>query len=52
MKAKVKSAYFDNAGLHVKGDIVEVKEMDPALHEAAQETTSEPKTKNPKTKKA
>ena len=32
MKVKVKVGYLDRAGLHKKGDIVEVKSLDPNLH--------------------
>lgn len=51
MKVKVKSAYFDDAGFHGKGEIVEVKSFDPVLHERAQEQTSEPKPKGRPAKK-
>lgn len=32
MKVKVKSGYFDDKGLHKKGDIVEVKKLNPLFH--------------------
>lgn len=33
MKIKAKAPFFDDKGLHKKGDIVEVKSFNPILHE-------------------
>lgn len=33
MKAKVKSPFFDERGLHKPGEIVDVKEINPIYHE-------------------
>ena len=32
MKIKVKSPFFDERGIHKKGEIVEVNNFDPNLH--------------------
>lgn len=51
MKAKVKTAYFDTC-LRQKGEIVEVKNLDPILHEAIEEKkVVEPKKATKKTTK-
>lgn len=45
MKVRVKAAYFDDAGIHSKGEVLEVKTFDPLVHETVQETTSESRPK-------
>ena len=39
MKIKVKAPFFDERGIHKKGDIVEVGKFDPIYHELIDEKT-------------
>lgn len=51
MLVKVKAPFFDKNGLHKKGDVLEVANLDPVHHERVQEQTSEPKPRGRKVKK-
>ena len=52
MKVRATTPFFDDNGLHKKGDIVEVKEVYPDRMELIEETKTEKKeTKTSKTKK-
>ena len=37
MIAKVKCAYFDQRGLHQKGDLIDVIKLDPKFHDLVEE---------------
>lgn len=39
MKIKVKSPFFDERGIHKKGEIVEVSKFNPVYHELVEEKT-------------
>ena len=39
MKIKVKAPFFDERGIHKKGEIVEVSKFDPLYHELVEEKT-------------
>ena len=55
MKARVKRPYFDGAGLHKIGDIVDVKEISPlveAIGEPKKEVDEPQQAEKPKTKKS
>lgn len=39
MKIKVKAPFFDDRGIHKKGDIVEVAKFNPLYHELVDEKT-------------
>lgn len=47
MIAKVKSAYFDQRGLHQKGDLVDVIKLDPKLHDLVEEKVEKKAEKKP-----
>ena len=39
MKIKVKAPFFDNRGIHKKGEIVEVSKFNPLYHELIEDNT-------------
>ena len=45
MKVRAKIPFYDDTGLHKSGEIVEIKNYDPAIMEKLEEKPAETKTK-------